>query len=132
MEKLALSLYTGSLFLIVFVVAPSLLRTDKDKNLAGHFYGKILWRFYKIAFFLLLVYLILGNKWLGLLLLLGFSLNMAISMKLRRFKRSLGDIEKYGFYSPQRVRFRKLSYLSTAVLLVNFLIATIILLEEVG
>ncbi len=132
MEVIALSLYTGSLFLIVFVVAPTLLRTEKNKNIAGGFYGRILWRFYKIAFFLILVYLILGNRWVGLLLLTGFSLNVAISMWLKRYKRTLGNIEDHPFNSPQRAKFRKVSYLSTLVLLGNFLLSTIILFKEVG
>ncbi|NPA42221.1 MAG: hypothetical protein GXO18_08115 [Aquificae bacterium] len=131
MEKVALALYAGSLFLILSAVAPVLLRTDRDKNLAGHFYGRILNRFYKFAFFLLLVYLILGEKWLGILLLLGLSLNVAISMWLRNYKRTLGNIENYDFNSPQRVKFRKVSYLSTFVLFVNFILTTIILFKEV-
>ncbi len=132
MEKVALALYSGSLFLIIVVIAPILLRTPKNKDIAGHFYGKILRRFYKIAFFLLLVYLIFGKKWLGTLLLLGLSANVAISMWLRNYKKRLGNIEDYDFNSPERVRFRRVSYLSTAFLLINFLISTIILLKEVG
>ncbi|WP_457601270.1 hypothetical protein [Hydrogenivirga sp.] len=131
MDLVALSLYAGSLFLLVFVVAPVLLRTEKSKDVAGSFYGRILRRFYKIAFFLLLVYLILGKKWSGILLLLGLSLNVAISMWLKNYKKVLGNIENYSFNSPERVRFRKVSYLSTLVLLMNFFLATIILLKEV-
>ncbi|EDP75326.1 hypothetical protein [Hydrogenivirga sp. 128-5-R1-1] len=132
MEVAALSLYAGSLFLIVSVVAPVLLRTNRDKDTAGRFYGRILWRFYKIAFFLLLVYLILGNKWLGILLLSGLSLNVAISMWLKSYKKTLGSIDNYSFDAPERVRFRKVSYLSTLVLLLNFFLSTIILLKEAG
>lgn len=131
MEVVLLSLYSGSLFLIVFVVAPELLRTDRNKDIAGVFYGRILWRFYKIAFSLLLVYLILGERWFGLLLLLGLSLNVAVSMWLRKYKRELGSIESYDKNAPQRVLFRRVSYLSTALLLVNFLLSTIILFKEV-
>ena len=131
MEIILLSLYAGSLFLIVFVVAPVLLRTDRDKNMAGSFYGRILWRFYKIAFFLLLVYLILGEKWFGILLLSGLSLNVAISMWLKNYKKTLGNIEDHPFNSPERVRFRKASYMSTLVLFINFVLSTIILLKEV-
>jgi len=90
MEIVLLSLYAGSLFLLVSTVAPVLLRTEFEKDLAGRFYGRILWRFYKIAFFLLLLYLILGKKWIGILLLAGLSLNVAISMWLRQYKRALG------------------------------------------
>ncbi len=131
MEVVLLSLYAGSLFLLVSTVAPVLLRTEFDKDLAGRFYGRILWRFYKIAFFLLLLYLIWGKKWIGILLLTGLSLNVAISMWLRQYKRTLGGIEIYDYNAPERVRFRRVSYLSTAVLLTNFFISTIILLKEV-
>ncbi len=131
MEVLILSLYSGSLFLIVSVVAPVLLRTEENKDLAGRFYGKILWRFYKIAFFLLLVYLILGSELWGLLLLSGLLLNVVVSMWLRNYKRRLGNIESYSFNAPERVRFRRVSYLSTAILTLNFILSTSVLLKEV-
>ncbi len=132
MEVLALSLYSGSLFLIVFAVAPVLLRTEENKDLAGRFYGRILWRFYKIAFFLILVYLILSFKWWGLLLLGGLSLNVAVSMWLRNYKRRLGSIERYEPGSPERVKFKRVSYFSTALLLANLFLSSYILLEEVS
>ncbi|RLJ70007.1 hypothetical protein BCF55_0268 [Hydrogenivirga caldilitoris] len=130
MGFVALSLYAGALFLLVTVVAPVLLRTEKNKDVAGSFYGQILWRFYRIAFLLLLVYLILGNKWLGIILIAGLSLNVVVSMWLRNYKRALGNIEGYDFNSPQRVTFRRVSYLSTFLLLINLLISTIILFKE--
>jgi hypothetical protein len=99
MEIVPLSLYAGSLFLLITTVAPVLLRTEGNKDIAGSFYGRILRRFYKIAFFLLLVYLISGNKWFGVLLLLGLSLNVAISMELRKYKRSLGISRYYPNFS---------------------------------
>ena len=131
MEVVFLSFYAGSLFLIVLAVAPVLLRTERNKDMAGSFYGRILWRFYKIAFFLLLVYLILGEKWLGLLLLLGLGLNVAISMWLRNYKKKLGNIENYEFNSPERTLFRKVSYLSTFFLVINLILSTLVLLKEV-
>ncbi|MDQ7038266.1 MAG: hypothetical protein Q9N26_03585 [Aquificota bacterium] len=131
MEVLILSLYSGSLFLIVSTVAPVLLRTEENKDIAGRFYGRILWRFYKIAFFLLLVYLILGSAWRGLLLLLGLSLNVVVSMWLRSYKRRLGNIENYSFNAPERVRFRRVSYLSTGILTLNFIISVYMLIREV-
>ncbi len=130
MEVVFLSFYAGSLFLILSSVAPVLLRTGRNKDLAGSFYGRILWRFYKIAFFLLLVYLILGEKWLGLLLLLGLGLNVAISMWLRNYKKKLGSIENYEFNSPERTLFRRVSYLSTSVLAINLILSTLVLLKE--
>ncbi len=132
MEVVLLSLYSGSLFLIVSVVAPVLLRTEENKDISGRFYGRILWRFYRIAFFLLLVYLILSQKWFGIILLTGLLLNVAISMWLKNYKRKLGSIESYLYNSPERVKFRRISYLSTFVLLINFLISTIILFKEAG
>ncbi len=131
MEIVLLSLYSGSLFFILSVAAPVLLRTEKNKNTAGSFYGRMLRRFYKIAFFLLLVYLISGRIWEGTLLLFGLSLNLATSMWLMKYKRRLGNIEDHSFSSPQRLLFRRVSYLSTFLLLINFLISTTILLKEV-
>lgn len=130
MEVVFLSLYSGSLFLLLTSVAPILLRTKQHKDLAGSFYGRILRRFYKIAFFLLLVYLILGEKWTGVLLLFGLGLNTATSMWLRKYKRRLGSIENYDFNSPERVLFRKVSYLSTFLLFVNFLLSITVLLRR--
>ncbi len=129
MKELALSLYVGSLFLITFVVAPTLLRTEPGKDLAGRLYGRILWRFYKIAFLLLLVYLILSRNWLGLLPLGVLLVNVGISAWLRSYKGRLGNIENYEFNSPARVKFRRVSYLSTAVLTLNFLISAALLLR---
>jgi Na+/H+ antiporter NhaC len=118
---------------MVSAVAPVLLRTAENKDLAGRFYGRILRRFYKIAFFLLLVYLILGfNVWWGSLLLAGFSLNVAVSMWLRNYKRRLGNIEDYSPNAPERVRFRRVSYLSTALLIFNLLLSSSVLLKEVA
>jgi len=131
MEIVFLSLYTGSLFLIVSTVAPVLLKTETDKNLAGHFYGKILWRFYRIAFLLLVLYLILSVKWTSVLLIAGLLVSMIISAKTRDYKRTIGNIEKYSYNDPIRVKFRRFSYLSITSLLTNLLIATIILLKEV-
>ncbi len=129
MIELLISLYAGSLFLIVFVVAPTLLRTELYKDVAGGFYGRILWRFYKIAFLLLLVYLILSRNWLGLLPLGALLVNIGISVWLKSYKRSLGNIEDYAFNSPERLKFRRVSYLSTLTLLINFLLATIVILR---
>ena len=131
MEVIPLSLYAGSLFLIVTAVAPVLLRTENNKNIAGRFYGKILWRFYGIAFLLLVVYLILGGRWWGVLLLAGLSVNVIISMWLKSYKRTLGNIENHDYSSPQRTLFRRVSYLSTFFLLTNFILSTIILFKEV-
>ncbi len=131
MEVIPLSLYAGSLFLIVTAVAPVLLRTENNKNIAGGFYGKILWRFYGIAFLLLVVYLILGGRWWGVLLLAGLSVNVIISMWLKSYKRTLGNIENHDYSSPQRTLFRRVSYLSTFFLLTNFMLSTIILFKEV-
>ena len=131
MEVIPLSLYAGSLFLIVTAVAPVLLKTQENKNIAGRFYGKILWRFYGIAFLLLVVYLILGGRWWGVLLLAGLSVNVIISMWLKSYKRTLGNIENHDYSSPQRTLFRRVSYLSTLFLLTNFMLSTIILFKEV-
>jgi hypothetical protein len=132
-EKLILSLYTGTLFSIVFLVAPVLLRTEKDKNLAGRFYGRILWRFYKLAFFMLLVYLLIADeKVYALLLTVGLVLNVGLSFYLKNLKRELGDIDKIDYNHPRRIKFRRLSLLSTGLLFINFLLSTSILIKTFG
>jgi len=130
MDKIILSLYSGSLFTIVFIVSPVLLKTDKNKDLAGHFYGRILWNFYRIFLPILGIYAVLFNFLEGVILFLGLAVNVFISKKLREFKRSLGSIEKLDYYHPDRVKFRKLSYTSLSVLFLNFLISTSILYKN--
>jgi Ca2+/Na+ antiporter len=132
-EKLILSLYTGTLFSIVFLVAPVLLRTEKDKNLAGRFYGRILWRFYKLAFFMLLFYLLIADeKVYTLLLMVGLALNVGLSFYLKNLKRELGDIDQIDYNHPKRVKFRRLSLLSTTIFFINFLLSTFILIKTFG
>ena len=132
-EKLIVSLYTGTLFSIVFLVAPVLLRTEKDKNLAGRFYGRILWRFYKLAFFTLLFYLLIADeKVYALLLMVGLVLNVGLSFYLKNLKRELGDIDKIDYNHPKRIKFRRLSLLSTGLVFINFLLSTFILIKTFG
>ena len=120
--EILLSLYVGLLFSIVFIVAPSLLRVKENKNLAGRFYGIILWRFYKVAFLLLMFYLILGNERIyTLLLMLGLGLNVGISYWLKSYKKKLGNIDLIDYKDPKRVVFRRASMLSTLLLFINFL-----------
>jgi len=132
-ERLILSLYAGTLFSIVFLVAPVLLQTEKDKNLAGRSYGRILWRFYKLAFFMLLLYLLIADeKVYALLLMAGLALNVGLSFYLKNLKRELGDIDKIDYNHPKRIKFRRLSLLSTALFFINFLLSTFILLKTFG
>ncbi len=132
-ERLILSLYTGTLFSIVFLVAPVLLRTEKDKNLAGRFYGRILWRFYKLAFFMLLFYFLLADKKVyTLLLMVGLALNVGLSFYLKNLKRELGDIDQIDYNHPKRIKFRRLSFLSTALFFINFLLSIFVLIKTFG
>jgi Ca2+/Na+ antiporter len=132
-ERLILSLYTGTLFSIVFLVAPVLLRTKKNKNIAGRFYGRILWRFYKLAFFMLLFYLLIADeKVYALLLMVGLTLNVGLSFYLKNLKRELGDIDQIEYNHPKRIKFRRLSLLSTALFFINFLLSTFILIKTFG
>ncbi len=131
MDKLAISLYIGSLFMLLFIVAPVLLRTQENKNLAGKFYGMILWRFYPIAFFLLLIYFITTDgEFYALLLMLMLSTNVVISRWLKNYKRHLGNIDIVDYNDPRRVLFRKVSLLSTFVLFLNFLVSLVTLLRS--
>jgi Ca2+/Na+ antiporter len=132
-ERLILSLYAGTLFSIVFLVAPVLLRTEKNKNLAGRFYGRILWRFYKLAFFMLLFYLLIANeKVYALLLTVGLVLNIGLSFYLKNLKRELGDIDQIDYDHPKRIKFRRLSLLSTALFFINFLLSIFVLIKTFG
>jgi Ca2+/Na+ antiporter len=132
-ERLILSLYAGTLFSIVFLVAPVLLRTEKDKNLAGRFYGRILWRFYKLAFFMLLFYFLLADEKLyTLLLMVGLALNVGLSFYLKNLKRELGDIDQIDYDHPKRIEFRRLSLLSTALFFINFLLSIFVLIKTFG
>ncbi len=132
-EKLILSLYAGTLFSIVFLVAPVLLRTKKDKNLAGRFYGRILWRFYKLAFFMLLFYFLLADeKVYALLLMVGLALNVGLSFYLKNLKRELGDIDQIDYNHPKRIKFRRLSLLSTTLFFINFLLSIFVLIKTFG
>ncbi len=126
-----LCIYVGSLFCMVFLVAPTLLRTNENKNLLGSLYGKILWRFYKVAFFTLLLYLILSDAKLdAILLMLGLGLNVGISYWLKNYKKSIGNIDLLNYYEPRRVTFRKVSMLSTFVLFMNFLFSMYLLIKH--
>ncbi|MFN3946785.1 MAG: hypothetical protein ACK4LA_01715 [Aquificaceae bacterium] len=130
--ELLLVIYTGSLFAIVFLVAPVLLRVKENKNLAGGLYGKILWRFYRVAFLLLILYLILGNERLyAVLLMLGLSLNVGLSYWLKNYKKSLGNIDQIDYQDPKRVLFRKVSIFSTLMLFGNFLLSLYILINQI-
>jgi hypothetical protein len=131
MNKIPLGLYAGALFLLVFVVAPILLREKHSKNLAGRFYGKILWRFYPLAFFLILSYLISdANKLYALLLMSGLGANIITSYYLKKLKKSLGDIDLLPFDHPKRSFFRKVSMFSTLLLFINFLLSLYILVKQ--
>lgn len=124
MNKIFLALYAGSLFMLVFVIAPVLLRERDSKNIAGRFYGRILWRFYPLAFLLLLSYLIFDAKRVqALFLMSGLGVNVIVSYYLKKIKKSLGDIDALPFDHPRRSFFRKLSIFSTLILFINFLLA---------
>ena len=132
-ERFILSLYTGTPFSIVFLVTSALLRTEKEKNLAGSFYGSVLWRFYKLAFFLLLFYLLLADeKVYAFLPMVGLTLNVGMSFYLKNLKRELGDIDHIDYNHPKRIKFRSLSLLSTALLFINFLLSTLVLIKTFG
>ncbi len=129
--EILIALYFGSLFTLTFLVAPVLLRVDKNKDFAGSLYGKVLWRFYKVAFLMLLLYLILSDEKLyPLLLMLGLGLNVGISHWLRKYKRNLGNIELLDYKEPRRVLFRRFSMLSTFILLLNFLLSMFVFIKH--
>ena len=130
MDKVIVSLYAGSLFTVVFMVSPVLLRTDKNKDLAGHFYGKILWRFYYIFLPLLFLNFLLNKNAMSIILISGLTVNVIISSYLKSFKRKIGRIENLEFNNPLRRKFRYLSYLSLSILFLNFLLSIFTLISE--
>ena len=130
MDKFIVSLYTGSLFAIVFIVSPVLLRTGKNKDIAGHFYGKILWRFYYTFLPLLFLNFLLNKNVMSIILISGLAVNVILSSYLKSFKRKIGSIENLEFNNPLRKRFRYLSYLSLSILFLNFLLSIFTLISE--
>ncbi len=129
--ELLIALYCGSLFALTFLVAPVLLRVDKNKDFAGGLYGRVLWRFYKVAILILLSYLILSDAKLdGILLMLAIGLNVGISYWLKNYKRSLGNIDLLDYNEPRRVLFRRVSMLSTFILFINFLLSMYVLIKH--
>lgn len=130
-SELLLSIYCGSLFLMVTIVAPVLLRVEENKNFSGRLYGKILWRFYAIAFPILLFYLIFGDeRFMAFVLMLGLGINVGISHWLKSFKRSMGNIDHIEFDDPRRRLFRKVSMASTFILLLNFILSCYAVLKN--
>ncbi len=130
-SEVLIALYAGSLFAITFLVAPTLLRVDKNKDIAGSLYGRVLWRFYRVALFMLLLYFILGDaKFYAILLMLGLGLNVGISYWLKNYKRRLGNIDLVDYKDPRRVLFRRMSILSTFILLMNFLLSMYVLIKH--
>lgn len=129
--ELLIVLYCGSLFAITFLVAPTLLRVEKNKDFAGNLYGRLLWKFYKVAFFMLLLYLILGDaKVYAILLMLGLGINVAVSYWLKNYKRRFGNIDLLDYNEPRRVLFRRVSMLSTLILFMNFLLSMYVLIKQ--
>lgn len=80
---------------------------------------------------MLLFYLILGNAKLdAILLMLGLGLNVGTSYWLKNYKRSLGNIDLLDYDEPRRVIFRRVSMLSTFILLTNFLLSMYVLIKH--
>ncbi|WP_448583317.1 hypothetical protein [Thermocrinis sp.] len=134
LDRLALSIYIGTLFCIVFIVAPILLRTEENKNIAGRFYGRILWRFYKLAFLMLMVYLLSSDdgRIYAIPLMVGLALNSALSLYLKTLKKSIGDIDKVPYSDRKRTKFRRFSMLSTLLLILNFVISILVYIKTFG
>ena len=134
LDRLVLSIYLGTLFCIVFIVAPILLRTEQNKNLAGRFYGRILWRFYKLAFLMIMFYLLSSDdiRVYAIPLMVGLALNVALSLYLKNLKKSIGDIDRIPYDDPKRTKFRRLSIISTLILFLNFVISILVYIKTFG
>ncbi len=128
MSKLLISLYTGEIFAILFIVSPIVFKAFEKKNVAGRIYGQILWRFYKIAFIELGLVFLLNISFYTFLLLTGLLLNVYLSYYMKSLKQSIGDIDNMDFNHPLRVKFRMLFKISSGVLVINMLLATFFLI----
>lgn len=110
--------------MLVSVVAPVLLREKEYKDLAGRFYGRILARFYMVALSLLMLKIVLGGlKLMDIVLLSLLLLSYSLSLYMKKEKRKLGNIDLISVHHPMRVRFRRLSYLSLSLFLLQFFVA---------
>lgn len=127
---LCLSFYVGSLFFLILVVAPSIFKVLSSKEEAGRLYGTILNKFYKISYLNLFIFMIFSKfHFIGAVLIVFLSFNYILSYYMKALKRKMGNIEKIDFDNEIRVKFRRLSKLSTALLVFNFLISSFIMFK---
>lgn len=127
---LCLSFYVGSLFFLILVVAPSIFKVLSSKEEGGRLYGTILNKFYKISYLNLFIFMIFSKfHFIGAVLIVFLSFNYILSYYMKALKRKMGNIEKIDFDNEIRVKFRRLSKLSTALLVFNFLISSFIMFK---
>ena len=122
MSKLLIGLYIGEIFCIIFIVSPILFKLSQ-KNDAGRLYGQILWRFYKIAIIELLLTFLFNKDLYTLILMVGLFVNIYLSYYMKSLKHSMGNIDNIGYQNPTRVKFRTLSKISSAIMIINMILA---------
>lgn len=128
MNKLFIGLYVGEIFSIIFIVSFILFK-EEQKNYIGRLYGKILWRFYKIAILELILAFILSPSFYNLFLIFGLLVNIYLSYHMKSLKQSIGNIDNIDYNNPTRVKFRRLSKLSSGILILNMILGMIYLLR---
>lgn len=122
MSKLLIGLYIGEIFCIIFIVSPILFKLSQ-KNDAGRLYGQILWRFYKIAIIELLLTFLFNKDLYTLILMVGLFVNIYLSYYMKSLKHSMGNIDNIDYQNPTRVKFRTLSKISSAIMIINMILA---------
>jgi hypothetical protein len=64
--------------------------------------------------------------------MVGLALNVGLSFYLKNLKRELGDIDQIDYNHPKRIKFRRLSLLSTVLFFINFLLSIFVLIKTFG
>jgi Ca2+/Na+ antiporter len=78
------------------------------------------------------IFLLADEKVYALLLMVGLALNVGLSFYLKNLKRELGDIDQIDYNHPKRIKFRRLSLLSTVLFFINFLLSIFVLIKTFG
>jgi hypothetical protein len=81
---------------------------------------------------LLFYFLLADEKLYTLPLMVGLALNVVLSFYIKNLKRDLGNIDQIDYNHPKRIKFRRLSLLSTALFFINFLLSIFVLIKTFG
>jgi len=62
----------------------------------------------------------------------GLALNLLLSIYLKSLKKSIGDIDKVPYNDQKRVKFRRLSFLSTLIFFINLIFSVFVFIKTFG